>query len=112
MKRVLKVESDATAGMVEPCPRSSVKGWAKVRLLTPPAARSSSLITAWEAPASCRPEARSPASPCVNDEAVSTQGPPSSRRPALRSTSSPRSIWAPISPEIPAPESEARSMGT
>ena len=34
VKRVLKVESDATAGMVEPCPRSSVKGWAKVRLFT------------------------------------------------------------------------------
>ena len=30
VKRALKVESAAAAGMVEPCPRSSVKGWAKV----------------------------------------------------------------------------------
>ena len=30
VKRVLRVESAATAATVEPCPRSSVKGWAKV----------------------------------------------------------------------------------
>ena len=35
VKRVLRVESAATAATVEPCPRSSVKGWAKVWLLTP-----------------------------------------------------------------------------
>ena len=44
MKRVLRAESAAAAGTVAPCPRSSVKGWAKVWLLSPPEERSVSLI--------------------------------------------------------------------
>ena len=43
-------------------------------------------MTAWDAPASCRPEARLAASPCENVDAVSTHGPPSGLSPALRST--------------------------
>ena len=72
--------------MVELFPRSRVKGWAKVRFLTPAEARSSSLITVWEAPVSARPVARLLASPWENVEAVSTHGPPPGFRPALRST--------------------------
>ena len=55
---MLRVELAATAATVEPCPRSNVKGWAKVWLLAPPEERSASLMTAWDAPASCRPDAR------------------------------------------------------
>ncbi len=112
VKRELSEESAARAGMVEPCPRSRVKGWAKVNGLALFGARSLSLSTACDAPATCRPEARSPASPCENVEAVSTQGPPPGRRPALRRTSPPRCIWARISPEIPASDNAATLMGT
>jgi hypothetical protein len=112
VNRVLKVESAAAAETELPLPSSNVKGWAKVRFLTPSEARSLSLITAWEAPAECRPEARLPASPCENDDLVSTHGPPSGLRPALRSRSSPRATCVAISPEIPAAVSAATLMGT
>ena len=112
VKRALRAESAAAAATEEPWPRSSVKVWAKVWLFSAPEDRSLSLITTWDAPASCRAEARLPASPCENVDAVSTQGPASGLRPAARSTWSPRSIWAPISLAMPASESATRLMGT
>ncbi len=112
VKRALSVLFDTAAGRVDPCPRSSVKGWAKVRLLTAPEARLSSPSTSWGDRAVCSPAARLVASPCVNVEDASTHGPPAGLSPAECNSSSPRCSCAVISPVSFAPERAARLTGT
>ena len=51
-------------------------------MVSPSAARSVSLMTAWDASASCRPEAETGSVALTNVDAVSTHGPPSGFEPA------------------------------
>ena len=109
MSRLL---SEAIAVGSVPLPRSSAKGCAKVRLEDPADARSPSFSTRWFAPATWRPLARFPASPCEKDDAVSTHRPLSGCSPAWWSSWVPRASWAWISPAMPASLSAARLTGT